>query len=233
MQRQGKFRTAGFLPATCEVPPIINSPIEDPLCIEIRLHQSDSTAALIAQLSRPAPGEREQAGRELFRRGCALAEPVLRSWFANPAFRALARAGGPLLTVGIAVTPVRFEEIRAACGQPTLAEVPPNQDAREFEIEFAHGVRLDILTPRDPSGDGALARFLARFGEGIQQVECDVRDAGRATEILREQFALEPVYTEACTGAGHTRVNFFLVPLPEGEKVLIELVELPARKSRK
>ena len=233
MHQQRKSGTAGFLRSAREVPPIINSPDEETICIETRLHQSDSTAALIAQLSRPDPGEREQAGRELFRRGCALAEPVLRSWFANPAFRALARAGGPLLTVGIAVTPVRFEKIRAACGQPTLAEVPLDQDAREFEIEFAHGVRLDILTPGDPSGDGALARFLARFGEGLQQVECDVRDAGRATEILREQFALEPVYPEACTGAGHTRVNFFLVPLPEGEKVLIELVELPARKSRK
>ncbi len=56
-----------------------------------------------------------------------------------------------------------------------------------IEIEFAHGVRLDILTPGDPSGAGTLARFLARFGEGLQQVECEVRDAGRATEILRSE----------------------------------------------
>jgi hypothetical protein len=197
------------------------------------LNQSESTTVLITQLSRPNLGEREQAARELFRRGCALAESELRRWFANPGFRALARSGGPLLTVGIAVAPAQFDEIRAASGQPRLAEVPPDQDAREFEIEFAHGVRLDILTPGNPSGDGALARFLERFGAGIQQVECEVRDLTRATEILRTQFALEPVYPEARGGADHTRVNFFLVRLAEGQKVLIELVELPPRASRK
>ncbi len=192
----------------------------------------NSTAAWIAQLARADAAEREQAARELFRRGCALAEPALRTWFANPEFRALVRSGGPLLTVGIAVTAARFEEIRARCGQPRLAEVPSEQDAREFEMQFAHGVRLDILTPRDPAGNGALARFLERFGEGIQQVECDVRDVARATEILRTQFTLQPVYPEPREGADHTRVNFLLVPVAEDQKVLIELVEIPPRKSR-
>ena len=52
-----------------------------------------------------------------------------------------------------------------------LADVPPDQDALEFEIEFPTGVRLDILTTREPAGAGAIARFLQKFGEGIQQVE--------------------------------------------------------------
>jgi hypothetical protein len=195
--------------------------------------EQDSTGAWIARLSRADAREREEAARELFRRGCALAEPALRSWFANAEFRALVRAGGPLLTVGVAVIPERFEEIRTSFGLPRMAQVPPDQDAREFEIEFAHGVRLDILTTRDPAGGGAIARFLARFGEDIQQVECDVRDVSRATEILRTKFALAPVYPEARSGAGDTRVNFFLVPIAEGRKVLIEMVEAPSRKSRK
>ena len=203
------------------------------------MEESDSTASWIARLACTGADEREQAARELFRRGCALAEPVLRSWFANSVFRALVRPGVSLLTVGVAVLPQHFEEIHASCGRPRLAAVPADQDAREFELAFTHGVRLDILTPRDSAPDGAIARFLARFGEGIQQVECEVSDLSRATSILQTHFAIEPVYRdthgrpEARAGADNTRVNFFLVPASEGQKVLIELVELPRRKSAK
>ena len=109
----------------------------------------------------------------------------------------------------------------------------PEQDALEFELQFPHGVRLDILTPRDPAGSDAIARFLARAGEGIQQVECEVRDVTRATQLLRERFALEPVYPETRAGADGTRINFFLVPTTEGRKVLIELVESPQDKNRR
>ncbi len=139
------------------------------------MEQRASAAQCIARLSSSKASEREEAARELFRQGCAAAEPALRNWFANPEFRALLRAGKPLLTVGIAVTPAHFEQIRASCGQPRLAEMPPGHDAREFEIEFAHGVRIDVLTALNVRGDGAIARFLERFGEGIQQVECNVR----------------------------------------------------------
>ena len=72
-----------------------------------------STAECIERLSSSQDTEREEAARELFRQGCAAAEPALRQWFANPEFRALIRAGRPLLAVGIAVTPARFEQIRA------------------------------------------------------------------------------------------------------------------------
>ena len=86
-----------------------------------------------------------------------------------------------------------FEAIRARFGQPKLADVPADHDVLEFELVFAHGVRLDILTARTSGGEGPIAKFLARFGEGIQQVECDVRDAQRAAEILQRRFALEPL----------------------------------------
>src|ERR1700730_12140453 len=104
------------------------------------MEQRASAAQCIAQLSSSQAAAREEAARELFRQGCAAAEPALRNWFANPEFRAPLRAGRPLLTVGIAVIPAHFEQIRGNCGQPRLAEVPPGQDARELEIEFAHGV---------------------------------------------------------------------------------------------
>jgi hypothetical protein len=132
----------------------------------------------------------------------------------------------------VAVEPLHFQAIHAAAGKPRLAEVPPDQDAMEFTLVFTHGVRLDILTPRDAAGDGALARFLKRFGEEIQQVECDVRNVARATEILRTRFAIESVYPETRAGADGTRVNFFLAPAREARKILIELVEVPASKKK-
>lgn len=186
-------------------------------------------AALIAHLASSDAHEREQTARELFRLGCAAAEPVLHRWFADADFRALIPKGNVLLTVGVAVEPPQFEAIWQSSGKPHRASVPPDQDAIEFTLSFAHGVRLDVLTTREPGGPGAIARFLQRFGAGIQQVECDVRDVTRATELLRARFATEPIYPETRPGADGTRVNFFLVPADEGRKVLIELVEVPAK----
>jgi len=137
----------------------------------------------------------------------------------------------PRLTVGIAVLPETFEKIRAANGSPPLAAVPPDQDALEFELAFAGRFlptpRLDILTTKAPGGEGAIARFLEKFGEGIQQVEIDVTDTDRATEILRTRFSLDPIYPATRPGANRTRVNFFLAAAQNGKKVLIELVEQP------
>ena len=45
-------------------------------------------------------------------------------------------------------------------------------------------VKLDVLTSREPGGEGAIARYLKKFGAGIQQVELYVRDVDRATAIL-------------------------------------------------
>jgi hypothetical protein len=133
-------------------------------------------------------------------------------------------------TVGIGVKPETFRRIRAANGSPGLADVPPDQDALEFELHFAPHIALDILTTRDPAGAGAIARYLQKFGEGIQQVEINVTSVDRASEILRTRFALAPIYPATRPGADGTRVNFFLVPGAEGKKVLIELVEPAAEE---
>lgn len=142
-------------------------------------------------------------------------------------------------TVGVAVNPEMFRRIRDANDSPRLAHVPPDQDAMEFELHFADNdeepieewippSRLDILTAKDPAGTGAIAKFLAKCGEGIQQVEYEVRDVDRATQILVEKFGQKAIYPAARPGANGTRVNFFLVTNPAGQKVLIELVE-PAK----
>jgi len=138
---------------------------------------------------------------------------------------------GAKFTVGMAVQPETFEKIRGANGSPPLADAPADQDVAEFELEFQDSerphFRLDILTTKAPDGGGAIARFLEKFGEGIQQVEIDVTDVDRATEILRNNYNLQPIYPATRPGANGTRVNFFLVPGNNGKKALVELVEQP------
>jgi hypothetical protein len=125
----------------------------------------------------------------------------------------------------LAVERETFANIRAANGNPRLASGPPDQDAEEFELHFPDGISLDILTTREPGGSGAIARYLAKFGEGIQQVEFRCLDVDRATSILKEKFDVIAIYPATRAGADGTRVNFFLVPSPGTGKVLIEFYE--------
>ncbi len=83
----------------------------------------------------------------------------------------------------------------------------------------------DILTTREPGGSGAMAKYLAKIGEGIQQVEYRCANIDRAAQILKEKFQVAPVYPATRAGADGTRVSFFLVASPDGGKVLIELYE--------
>ena len=184
-------------------------------------------------------GQRTASAQQLYRAGADLCDAPLLRFSADPEFRGLVctHPGGSahtdseaaVIVVGIAVPPEDFERIRAANGSPQLADVPPDQDAREFELHFEDHTALDILTARDPGGAGAIARYLQKFARGIQQVEICVRDVDRATEILRDRFGIEPVYPATRPGAGGTRVNFFLVSTSPSQKVLIELVEVPVR----
>jgi len=202
------------------------------------------TPEYIARLADDDPAERALTAFELFRAGFARALESLKTWEQVDEWQKLTvrekfRGGTPpfpydtRLTVGIAVLPETFDKIRAANGTPPLADAPADQDVLEFELEFAYSgmpyVHLDILTSTAPGGKGAIARFLEKFGEGIQQVEIDVTDVDQATEILRTRFGLQPIYASTRAGANGTRVNFFLVPTPENQKVLIELVEQPKR----
>lgn len=196
---------------------------------------AEDIAPLIRELGDANDAIRERAGVAIFRRGCELAEWSTQAWFVDADLAACIvrdSAGNPEMTVGVAVRPQTFEKIRAACGSPPLADVPPNQDAREFEIELPGGTRLDVLTTAAPEGSGAIARFLERTGEAIQQVEIEVNDLDRATELLRTHVGISPVYPTTRAGADGARVNFFLVPAAENRKVLIELVDDPRREGR-
>jgi hypothetical protein len=195
------------------------------------MSQPDEMASLIRRLGDAEPSQREKAATIIFQQGVELAAAATAKWLADAELAGLLVMGeshSPETTVGLAVERENFFRIRTANGSPRLADVPPDQDAEEFELHFGHGVRLDLLTTKDPRGAGSIARFLQKFGEGIQQIELLVRDVDRATEILRKRFGLEPIYAKTRAGADGTRVNFFLAPTPPGKKVLIELVEAAA-----
>ncbi len=179
-------------------------------------------------LSSTDAGERAAGARDIYRAGRESADAASHDWRIDPEFAALLEgfaANGPRSTVGLAVNPITFEAIHAANGSPRLADVPPDQDAREFELHFAENVALDILTTRDPKGQGAIARYLSKFGEGIHQVEYCCKSVNAATALLKSKFGVEAIYPHTRSGADGTRINFFLTRMPSGEKVLIELYE--------
>jgi methylmalonyl-CoA/ethylmalonyl-CoA epimerase len=166
---------------------------------------------------------------EIYRVGRALADHAVYPWWVDKELSTLLGGESAIATVGVAVTPERFTQIHEAWGLPRLADVPDDQDVREFELHLPGGPLLDVLTTNNAGGEGPLAKFLRKTGEGIQQVEFRCQDVGRATRILEETFGLRAVYTEARAGADGTRVNFFLVAAPGESKVLIELYESAQR----
>ncbi len=186
---------------------------------------NESLTNAIAGLSSPDAETRVLSATEIYRTGRALADHAVYPWWADDQLAALLGASNPTVTVGLAVTPEHFAAIHEACGLPRLADVPPDQDAREFEIHVPGGPSLDILTTRDPAGGGAIAKYLQKIGEGIQQIEFLCTDVNAAALILKTKFEVTPVYPAARPGADGARVNFFLVAAPDSAKVLIELYE--------
>jgi hypothetical protein len=187
---------------------------------------SSPLSAAIDGLSSPDSSARIAAATEIYRSGRAPADRAVSSWFRHPELSALL-GRDPLVTVGLAVERATFARIRQANDAPPLAQVPPDQDAEEFELHFPQRISLDVLTTRNPGGPGAIARYLSKFGEGVQQVELRCTAVDRATAILKEEFGIAPVYPQPRPGAGGTRINFFLLPTPQASKVLIELYESP------
>jgi hypothetical protein len=191
----------------------------------------------IEDLCDSQPSRRAESGLKIYLAGVNLFMPLLSRWVGDLSFREMTlpfsriaaeqKKNGPsTIVVGIAVNPEMFEKIRMANDSPHLADVPADQDAREFELEMDGGsVKIDVLTTRDSGSNGAIARYLQKFGEGIQQIELFVRDVDRATEILKSNFALQPIYPATRAGADGTRVNFFLATTPDAKRLLVEFVE--------
>jgi hypothetical protein len=196
----------------------------------------NAISELVQQLALADALTRESSAAQMYAIGAALADEVVRIWLADPDLARLmthsshaAPASSECAflgrTVGVAVTPENFVAIHRANGAPRFAIVPADQDAREFELHFEGGIHLDILTTKEPGASGAIARFLALKGEGIQQVEYLTADVDNATALLRARFGLQPIYPATREGADGSRVNFFLASALNGSKVLIELVE--------
>lgn len=190
---------------------------------------SDLLRRAIENMDSSDPEARVASATELHRLGRAMADHAVYPWWADQELSSLLGGVSPFVTVGLAVTRERFDKIREANGLPRLVDVPPDQDALEFELHLPGGLCIDVLTSKDPNGSGAIAKFLQKFGEGIQQVEIRCSDVPRAMHILHEKFSINPIYPDARPGADGTRVNFFLVSAPAAPKVLIELYEPAAR----
>lgn len=183
---------------------------------------------MIEGLSSTSPGERASSAARICLDWVPVACAAIMKWFEDEELNGLLAGPERKITVGVAVGRETFGRIRAANGMPRLAEVPAEQDAEEFELHFDGGSSVDILTSRAPGGTGAIAKYLAKFGEGVQQVEFHCKNVDRATQILKEKFGITAIYPETRAGADGTRVNFFLVPSGDG-KVLIELYENTAK----
>jgi len=194
---------------------------------------SSPLTTAITNLSSSDVSVRESAAAEIFAAGRARAQRSAEAWWGDAELAGLLAGPKPRVTVGVAVQRETFSKLRAAHSVSRLAEVPSEQDAEEFELHFADGVSLDILTSRAPGGDGAIAGFLEKFGEGIQQVEFLCSNVDRATEILKEKFGVAAIYPETRPGTDGTKINFFLTAVPGGGKVLIELYEPAAKTHQK
>ena len=154
----------------------------------------NSISGAIENLAAADPRLRVAGAAEIYRHWRDLAEGATAAWWRDEELARLLLGDKRKVTVGVAVRRETFVRIRDANGRPPLSSVPPDQDAEEFELHFAGGVELDVLTARDPAGQGAIARFLGKFGQGVQQAEFQCADVDRATEILGRRFGVKPVY---------------------------------------
>jgi hypothetical protein len=190
---------------------------------------NEALSRAIAGMTSAEPETRVVSATEIYRTGRALGDHAVYPWWSDDELSGLLAGNNPTVIVGLAVHPATFVRIHEANGLPRLAEVPPDQDAQEFELHLPGGLSMDVLTSKDPAGSGAIAKYLQKLGEGIQQVEFRCKDVDRATQILQAKFGLPAVYPATRPGADGTRVNFFLVAAPGSSKVLIELYEPASR----
>ena len=100
-------------------------------------------------------------------------------------------------------------------------EVNEEQGVHEAMLAVGDsGSWIQLLAPL--SEDSTIGRFLARRGQGIQQLAYRVRDIDSVSQILRER-GVRLLYPEPRRGTSNSRVNF--VHPKDAGGVLVELVE--------
>ena len=111
--------------------------------------------------------------------------------------------------------------------QSTHEETTPGQGVREAMLAVGDsGSCIQLLAPL--SEDSPIGKFLARNGEGIQQMALRVTDIDLAAETLRAA-GVRVLYETAKRGTAGSRVNF--VHPKDCGGVLMELVEPAAGDS--
>src|SRR5258708_29149793 len=109
----------------------------------------------IADLSSSDESKRLAAAVEICRAGRTPADRVVFAWWTNDEFYSLLYGSKPSVTVGLAVERETFQRIREASGLPQLTDVPPAQDAEEFELHFAAGEAFCFVDPHNPGATRA------------------------------------------------------------------------------
>ncbi len=126
--------------------------------------------------------------------------------------------------VGIAVPDMdeALEFYAATFGlRPVHEEVNEEQGIREAMLAVGDtDDRVQLMAPLD--ADSPLATFLARRGQGIQQLAYRVSDLEAASTVLRDR-GLRLLYDTPKRGTAGSRINF--VHPKDAGGVLVELVE--------
>jgi len=105
--------------------------------------------------------------------------------------------------------------------RPVHEEVNEEQGIREAMLAVGDtDDRVQLMAPLD--ADSPLATFLARRGQGIQQLAYRVSDLEAASTVLRDR-GLRLLYDTPKRGTAGSRINF--VHPKDAGGVLVELVE--------
>lgn len=99
-------------------------------------------------------------------------------------------------------------------------EINQEQGVEEVMLQFASGAKIQLLASLSP--ESPIGVYLAKHGEGMQQLALHVTDIALATEKL-SAAGIETLYASAKKGTGETSINFIHPKFTGG--VLLELVQ--------
>lgn len=102
-------------------------------------------------------------------------------------------------------------------------EINAEQELEEAILVFKNGSKIQLLASTNP--DSTIGKFIAKYGEGMQQLALHVTSVEHATELLAKT-SISSVYPAQKMGSNGTSINFIHPKYTGG--VLIELVEYPA-----